>query len=209
MKILAVSDQRLPEMEQQSYLRQTYSDVALIVSCGDIDASYLEFIASTLNRPLFYVRGNHDTQYAADPPGGENLHLNFQKYQSITMVGLEGSPHYNGRNVQYRESEMTANAIRLLPTLLVRRLRFGFGVDYLVTHAPPRGIHDRPDVTHRGFTSFLWFMRWARPKYLIHGHIDVWDRREVTETQYFSTRVINIDPKRLLLPHEDYHRPLA
>ena len=129
--------------------------------------------------------------------------MKFQKYKGVTMVGLEGSMFYNGKNVQYTEMGMTIRALRLLPRLLWRRFRQGYGVDYLVTHSPPRGIHDRDDLTHRGFSAFLWLMRFAKPRYLIHGHIDVWDRRTQTETLYGQTRVININPKRLLDDQND------
>lgn len=209
VKILAISDQRLPELEQQSYLRQNFQDVTFIISCGDLEPSYLEFISSVLNRPLFYVRGNHDTQYQQNPPGGQDLHLKFQTFNGVSMVGLEGSRYYNGKNVQYTELQMWVNVLKIFPRLLIRRYRYGFGIDYLVTHSPPKGIHDRDDLPHQGFQAFLWLMRWAKPRYLIHGHIDVWDRRETTETLYYETRVINIDPKRLLLPLEDDKRPFT
>ena len=198
MKILAISDHRLPEMLNQEYLRQNYGDVDVIISCGDMEPSYLEFVSSVLNRPLFFVRGNHDERYADGQPGGQNLHMTFQTYKGVTMVGLEGSMYYNGKNVQYTEFGMFIRVIQLLPRLLLRRLRKGYGVDYLVTHSPPRGIHDRSDLPHRGFRSFLWLMRLSKPRYLIHGHIDIWDRRTQVETQYDQTRVININPKRLL-----------
>jgi uncharacterized protein len=207
MKILALSDQRLTEMEQQQHLRQAYADVDCIISCGDLDASYLEFITTVLNRPLYYVRGNHDTQYAQDPPGGQDLHMKFQTYKGVSMIGLEGSMFYNGRDVQYTERQMFWKALAILPRLLWRRWWYGYGVDYLVTHSPPKGIHDREDIPHRGYACFLWLMRWARPRYLIHGHIDVWDRREKRETDYFSTRVINIDPKRVLDSDVDKQYP--
>lgn len=208
MKILAVSDQRLAELQKQSYLRQNYSEVGFVISCGDMEASYLEFITSTLNLPLFFVRGNHDDGYVAGEPGGDDLHGRFKTYQGISMVGLEGCRYYNGRNVQYTEAQMTMNVLGILPRLYLNRLRRGYGVDYFVAHSPPLGIHDRPDQTHQGFRSFLWLMRLARPRYMIHGHIDIWDRREAVETQYFGTRVININPKRLLIPAEDANKPL-
>jgi len=199
MKILAISDQRLLELEKTEYLRGTYGDVDLIVSCGDMEPSYLEFISSVLNVPLFFVRGNHDDRYGPGEPGGENLHLNFQKYKGTSFIGLEGSMYYNGKNVQYTELSMALRVLSILPRLMARRLLFGYGVDYLVTHSPPKGIHDRPDLTHRGFRSFLWLLRLARPRYLIHGHIDIYDRREATETLYHGTKIININPKRLLI----------
>jgi Icc-related predicted phosphoesterase len=203
MKILAIRDHRLPEMLNQEFLRQNYADVNFIISCGDMEASYLEFVSSVLNLPLFYVRGNHDERYEDGSPGGQDLHMSFQTYEGVTMVGLEGSMYYNGKNVQYTEIGMFLKVIQLLPRLLWRRFRVGYGVDYLVTHSPPHGIHDRSDVAHRGFRSFLWLMRLSKARYLIHGHCDIWDRRTQIETQYDQTRVININPKRLLDDQND------
>jgi Icc-related predicted phosphoesterase len=74
----------------------------------------------------------------------------------------------------------------------------GAGVDVMVTHASPYGIHDRKDRPHVGFQAFLLLMRWYRPRFLVHGHVDVWDRRDPTCTTYSSTQVININPVRLL-----------
>lgn len=203
MKILAVSDQRLTEMQRQDYLRQNFGDAGFVISCGDMEPSYLEFVTSALNLVLFYVRGNHDNHYEEGQPGGENLHLRFTSYQNIRMVGLEGCMYYNGANVQYTEAQMTTFCLRLLPRMIIQHRTQKYGVDYLVTHSPPRGIHDREDRTHQGFACFLWLMRLGKPRYLIHGHVDVWDRRETIETQYFNTKVININPKRLLLPDQD------
>ncbi len=209
MKLLAISDQRLPEMLRQDYLRQNYGDARFIISCGDMEASYLEFVSTVLNLPLFYVRGNHDEHYAPGRPGGQNLHMQFQQYQGLRLLGLEGSMYYNGRNVQYTEEHMALNILQLLPRLLIsKRVNGGFGLDYLVTHAPARGIHDRQDVTHRGFRSFLWLLRLVSPKYMIHGHIDIWDRRKVIDTQYHKTRIMNINPKRVLYPMQDYDQPI-
>jgi uncharacterized protein len=203
MKILAVSDQRLTEMEKPDYLRQNYGEAQILISCGDIDPSYLEFIATILNLPLYFVKGNHDNHYEEDSPGGDNLHLQFSQFEGIRMVGLEGSRYYNGKNIQHTEAQMSLYALQLLPRMYVAQQTHGYGVDYLVTHSPPAGIHDRDDVAHQGFKSFLWLMRLGRPRYLIHGHIDIWDRRETTETQYYGTRIININPKRLLDPEQD------
>jgi len=209
MKILAVSDQRLPELQRLDYLRQNYSDCAMVISCGDMEPSYLEFVTSGVNAPLFFVRGNHDERYTAQDYGGQDLHLRYQKYLNVTLAGLEGSVFYNGQNIQYTEVQMTANILRLLPRLLIHKQTHGYGVDYLVTHASPRGIHDRPDKAHQGFQSFLWLMKTAKPRYLIHGHVDIWDRRVATQTFYDQTLVININPKRLLLPDQDYQHALA
>src|SRR5215470_17455495 len=103
MKILAISDNVLPQLEDPGYIRRTYGDVETIISCGDMPAPYIELIGSTLNVPVFFVRGNHDTQYTADHPGGDNLHLRFTHFKGLTFAGIEGSPRYNQAPIQYTE----------------------------------------------------------------------------------------------------------
>ena len=44
--------------------------VDLIISCGDLDADYLEFLVTMVSCPLLYVRGNHDRDYDRKPPRG-------------------------------------------------------------------------------------------------------------------------------------------
>ncbi len=198
MKILCVSDTVVQQMENAAHLRRRYHDIELIISCGDLPAYYLEFITSILNVPLFYVRGNHDEGYDERPPGGEDLHNRVMKYRGLTFVGLEGSISYNRGSIQYSEYEMLKKVIKLGPRLFYRRWRRGRGLDVLVAHSPPRGIHDLPDPTHTGFRAFLTFMDWYRPRYLLHGHVHTWDRRSVVETDYGMTRVMNINPTTVL-----------
>jgi Icc-related predicted phosphoesterase len=58
---------------------------------------------------------------------------------------------------------------------ILRRLRpklwWQKGVDVVVTHAPPRHIHDAEDPCHRGFECFHRLIKNYRPNYFIHGHI--------------------------------------
>ncbi len=185
-------------MENAAHLRRRYNDIELIVSCGDMPAYYLEFMTSVLNVPLFYVRGNHDESYTERPPGGEDLNNRVLKYKGLTFAGLEGSISYNRGNIQYSDSDMLMNVIRMAPKLWYRRWRKGRGLDILVAHSPPRGIHDLPDLTHTGFKSFLQFMDWYRPRYLVHGHVHTWDRRNIVETDYSATHVMNINPTMVL-----------
>jgi uncharacterized protein len=198
MKILCVSDTVMPQMESAANLRRRYHDIDLVISCGDMSSAYLEFIISVLNVPLFYVRGNHDEGYDERPPGGEDLHRRIVKYKGLMFAGLEGSMRYNQGKIQYTEMEMLGMVMGMGPQLYVRRQRKGCGVDIFVTHAPPRGIHDQPDLTHTGFKAFLKFMRWYRPRYLLHGHVHTYDRRNITETAYYDTIVMNINPVMVL-----------
>lgn len=185
-------------MESAVNLRRHYSDVELIVSCGDLSSVYLEFITSVLNAPLFYVRGNHDDHYAERPPGGENLHQRLVKHGGSTFYGLEGSMRYNDAPIQYDENDMLRMVVGAGMRLGYRRWRYGHGVDVLVTHSPARGIHDLKDLPHTGFVALRHFMEWYRPRYLLHGHVHTWDRRSIIKSQYLDTCVMNINPVTVL-----------
>jgi Icc-related predicted phosphoesterase len=188
----------MPQLESAANLRRRYSDVELIISCGDMPAAYLDFISSVLAKPLLYVRGNHDEMYAESPPGGIDLHNNYFEHKGISFIGLEGSIKYNQGDIQYTQSEMHVKVLQLAPRLRYNRWRKGFGVDVFVAHSPAKGIHDAEDFPHNGFDSFLNFMSWYRPRYMLHGHVHTWDRRKVVDSTYKSTRILNINPFMLL-----------
>lgn len=198
MKILAVSDTVMSQMENAAHLRRRYHDVALLVSCGDMPSAYLEFISSVLNLPLAYVRGNHDARYEVDPPGGDNLHQRLRVYHGLSFYGLEGCIRYSSEPVQYTEAEMFRMVLASSLRLALRRLQRGSAMDVLVTHSPIRGIHDASDLPHQGFKSLGQFVRWMRPRYMLHGHVHTYDRRTTTVTQYGPTTIMNINPVTLL-----------
>ena len=62
MKILAIAD-----VEEKSlwdfYDREKTKGVDLIISCGDLNRHYLDFLVTMTNCPLLYVHGNHDDDY--------------------------------------------------------------------------------------------------------------------------------------------------
>lgn len=198
MKLLAISDQRLPQMQIATYLKEQYGDVSAVISCGDMDPDYLNFIVTVLSVPLFYVRGNHDTNYTEDSPGGVDLHMRREVFDGIRLAGLEGSIRYNKGEPQYSQFGMYLNVLQMLPPLILRRLLKGYGVDIMVCHSPPRYIHDAEDRAHQGFKALRWLIRLARPRYLIHGHVDIYDQRTTRETDFLGTRVININPSKLI-----------
>ena len=66
------------------------------------------------------------------------------------------------------------------------------GVDIVITHAPPRHVHDAEDRCHKGFKSFHPLIRRFSPKYFIHGHIHAnFNDPAERETTINRTRVIN------------------
>jgi uncharacterized protein len=75
-----------------------------------------------------------------------------------------------------------------------------------MAHSPPLHIHDLEDRAHRGFRSFRYLMAWACPRWFLHGHVDTWDNRKPTETMYHKTKVINVNPYKLLTLEQESHR---
>ncbi|MBX3065448.1 MAG: metallophosphoesterase [Anaerolineae bacterium] len=198
MKILTVSDNVLGQLENATNLLRIYGDSRAIISCGDMPAHYLEYITSVLSVPLFFVRGNHDEAYTEGSPGGDNLHQRLVYFRGLSIAGLEGSIRYNRGIIQYTDSQMFRMVLGLGPKVLIHRLRHGTNLDLMVTHAPPFGIHDQTDRPHIGFKSFNLLIRLYSPRYLIHGHVDVLDRRKPTQTLVKNTQVININPVKAL-----------
>ena len=213
MKILAVSDQVVKQL-YRSDVKQHYPDVQLLVGCGDLPFYYLDFLVSMFDVPLVYVLGNHDAglQYTADGSvlkesmGGVNVHGRVVQRKGLIIAGLEGSMRYKPeRELMYTENEMRIQVARLAPRLALNRAKFGRALDILVTHSPPFGIHDMPDLPHTGFKVFHTFMMMFRPKYLLHGHIHVMRNDTACVTQFERTCVLNVYPYRLF---EYGERPL-
>jgi Icc-related predicted phosphoesterase len=213
MKILALSD-RVVDSIYSAQLKDTYGDVDLVIGCGDLPYSYLEYIVTLLPIPVLYVHGNHDkVQYAASgrviakPTGCIPLDGEVKRINGLIVAGLGGSIRYRpNAEHQYSEGQMRGRILRLAPRLLMNRLLYGRFLDILVTHSPPLGIHDGPDYPHTGFKSFLTFMRYFKPVYMLHGHKHVYRRGETTQSRFGATTVINVYPKRLLTwPPEREH----
>ncbi|MDR2029698.1 MAG: metallophosphoesterase [Treponema sp.] len=209
MKILCISDQIDPLVYSAS-IKERFSGIDMVLSAGDLPMDYLEFIVSSLNKPLLFVFGNHNlTGYhyhkggeesetlmdaeesAALWSGATHIGSRVRKEEGLIIAGLGGSMMYNHGENQYTNAAMYLEIFKLIPRLLFNRIFRGRFLDILLTHAAPLGIHDKEDRCHRGFKAFLWFMRTFKPKYLIHGHIHLYDLSDVRTTRYGDTLVIN------------------
>ena len=206
MKILTVSDTVVPGIYDTS-IQERYSDVDLVLGCGDLPNYYLEFIVTMLNKPLYYVFGNHDENVTytnkgpkrVEPGGCVNLDRRTVNYKGLLLAGLEGSMRYKkGGGPQYTDQEMWLKTLSLVPCLLQNRLRYGRFLDILITHAPPYSIHDASDLCHTGFKAFLWLMKHFQPRYLLHGHIHLYGHYPSRRTMYESTLVINTYGRHIL-----------
>ena len=53
-KILCISDQIDPVIYSKD-IKEKYGDVDFIISAGDLPIDYLDFVQSSLNKPLYFV----------------------------------------------------------------------------------------------------------------------------------------------------------
>lgn len=198
MKILSVSDVEL-NMIYSPQIVDRFQQVDLIISCGDLPYYYLEFMISMLNRPLYFVRGNHApaVEYGTEwerryPLGGVNIHRRTLMTPTGLMVaGVEGSLRYNKGPYQYSQREMWLNVFRLLPGMVYNRLRYGRFLDIFVTHAPPKGIHDADDRPHQGIKAFRWLDQVFQPSYHLHGHVHLYRQDAMKLTFLGNTKILN------------------
>lgn len=194
MNILAVSD-KIVDWIYSPKIKLILSDTDIAIGCGDLPLEYLEFIISSLDIPVFYVRGNHslqESQPSIDKAhGSECIHGKVVEYQGYTFAGIDGSLRYNYGAYQYTQFGMWVNVIKLIPFLLENKKKFHRYLDVFVTHAPPWGIHDQSDLPHQGIKAFRWLIEKFQPEYHIHGHIHVYRPDTVISTELRKTKIIN------------------
>ena len=88
MKILLLADQESKSLYDY-YSPEKIEGIDLIISCGDLKASYLSFFATVSHAPVLYIRGNHDCQYARKPPEGcICIEDDIFVYKGVRILGL-------------------------------------------------------------------------------------------------------------------------
>ena len=194
MRILALSDEECPALWDY-YVPGRLKGYDLIISCGDLKASYLTFIVTMANKPVLYVHGNHDEAYDRKPPEGcDCIDDDLVVINGLRILGLGGCYRYRPGSHQYSEREMQKRIAKLRWKLIKHK-----GVDIVVTHAPPRGYGDAEDPAHRGFEALLELIDKYHPKYLLHGHVHMsygMDQTRVRE--YHGTQIINVCERYVL-----------
>lgn len=187
MKILVISDEPCPALWDY-YVPGRLADYQLIISCGDLKASYLSFLVTMARCPVLYVPGNHDERYAEDPPEGcDNIDGKVVEYNGLRIMGLGGCRKYHPGAHQYSEREMRNRILRMRWPI-----RKAGGVDILVTHAAAEGLGDDVDIAHQGFAALRTFLDKYRPRYHLHGHVHMTYNHQVPRTmEYNGTTVIN------------------
>ena len=187
IKILTVSD-RVETQLYEDFRAERFAGIDLILSCGDLPPEYLSFLVTMLNVPVYYVRGNHDVRLGGyRPEGCVDLDAKFVRFRGLRIMGFEGSHWYNGKAHQYTERQMRHKIFKVRLKMWRHK-----GVDIIITHAPPRHIHDAEDPCHRGFECFRHLIEKYAPQFFIHGHMHFnYTIQKRRLTQIDNTKVIN------------------
>lgn len=197
MKILSLSDVCVPFIYSQS-VKDRFTEIDMILGCGDLPYYYLEYVLTALHAPLMFVRGNHDKEIEFStagkrtyPYGGIDLHQRVVEHDGFIFAGVEGSIRYKPGKFQYSQEEMWINVLKLIPSLIINRARSGRFLDIFITHAPPKGIYNCNDQTHKGINAFQWLDIVFKPAFHFHGHIHLYRPDDPVETLIGKTRIIN------------------
>ncbi len=186
MKVLLVSDQASRYI-WDFFDRRAFEGVEMILSCGDLPASYLEFLVTMLGVPLYYVPGNHDKRFQLHPPEGCTC-IDGQLIVAggFRILGFGGCRSGRRALYEYLENDMARRVSRIKGTLRCKK-----GFDILLTHAPAFGLGDGKDLFHQGFECFRSLLETYEPRYHIFGHQHKnYDFAEGI-TQFGNTRLIN------------------
>lgn len=197
IKVLSVSDRTESHLFESRTIEGN-QDINLILSCGDLPYYYIENLFQTYEVPVLFVRGNHDqaVEYSKKGPqfgprGAIDLHKQVVVLNNLIFLGFEGSLPYREGPFMYSQAEMWQNVFSIIPKLLWNKLIYGRFVDVVLTHSPPRGIHDQDTNVHRGYYAFRWLLKTFKPAYMYHGHIHIYTKNQTSESIFEKTKVIN------------------
>ncbi len=84
MKILGVAD-HIDPIVYSSAIRERFGDVDLVIGAGDLPMDYLDFICTTLGKPLVFVFGNHNLT------GFHDFNPSADSYEKSSRAGRSGS----------------------------------------------------------------------------------------------------------------------
>ncbi len=184
-KILAISDEEILKKYTVEQCKEKFSDVDFILSAGDLSNEYLDYVFTILHKDLIYVNGNHVYAKKHNISFCKNIDGKVIMYKGLKIAGFDGSRIYSFKEHQYTELEMGIRIAKMIPGFLIRK------PDIILTHAPPRKIHDREEPVHKGFKVFNRLLKRFKPKLWVHGHIHLGSHFEKQETMVDETRVVN------------------
>src|SRR4051812_31260249 len=131
----------------------------ILISCGDLPHETILAVAQKCHcSEILAVKGNHDSSAPFRPPI-RDLHLKTFDYQRLRFGGFCGSWKYKPKGNYLFEQNEVESQLENFPH-----------VNFFIAHNSPRGVHDREDDVHLGFTAFNKYLKRVAPVYFFHGH---------------------------------------
>ncbi len=149
-KILILSD-----YENSTFFKNNadaLSEIEFIISCGDLSAEYLEDIFNLLQKPLFYLKGNH----------GSKIKNRKIKYIGNKVFSQSGFVIAGVDGIWQRNSQ---NMIKTTEKIM----KYRGNIDILVSHSPCEGIGDGTNY-HKGAPCLNKILRAKNIRYHFYGH---------------------------------------
>jgi Icc-related predicted phosphoesterase len=176
MRLLVLADEE-PWLPLPA-LVQTHRPDA-VVTLGDLAPDVLDPLGRFPGLPVLGVYGNHDDGHYLDAANTTNLHLRAAQVADVTFAGFEGCVRYTpGADLQYTQRQASK---------LARRVP---AADVLISHAPPRGVHEEPgDRAHEGFEGLRAYDERVAPRLHLHGHTPAPARRAAS---LGATQVVHV-----------------
>jgi Icc-related predicted phosphoesterase len=152
--VLVVADYPKPRFEEN-----IRSKIDFILSCGDVEPPILEEIHLRFQKPIFAVKGHHDStkpfpEYITD------VHLRFVQHRNWFISGFGSMPSYKGSGAHEWDDLAVAEKLSKFPY-----------VDILICHAPLLGITDKEDYARQGSEAIRRYIDAQQPKFVYHGHV--------------------------------------
>jgi hypothetical protein len=173
IRLLAVSDDVDPALEHAAN-RTALGQIDAVVGCGDLEPSYLGFLADAFQTEVAFVRGNHDrggrwvdsSDHAPEPlRSGRLIDIDGITIAPFEWPGQRRNPAVRDEGRAWRD------VLRVEGKLLLRRLTGRRPRPLLViSHAPPRGVGDSKDPYHVGYAAYRWLLDRHHPPIWLHGH---------------------------------------
>ena len=152
--VLVVADYPKPRFE-----KAIRSKIDFVLSLGDVDPPILEEIHLRFQKPIFAVKGNHDSTKPF-PDYVTDVHLRYVQHRNWFIGGFSGVPSYKGSDAYEWDDLSAAEKLSKFPY-----------VDIFICHAPLLGITDKEDFAHQGSEAIRRYIDAQQPKFVYHGHV--------------------------------------
>lgn len=153
-RVLVVSD-----YEQAHFDEHISGGIDFVLSLGDVNFQILEEINELYRKPIFAVKGNHDSPKTF-PQCVENVHRRMVQHRKWMIGGYQGVPTYKTSGAFQWDDAQAAFELSHFPY-----------VDIFICHAPLFKLTDKADYAHGGSEAIRGYVEEKQPRYVYHGHV--------------------------------------